>query len=589
MKYLLLLLLYAPVVLHAQCEAKLKIAQTFFDQGQYWETLRSIQQVEEEGCRNYQKEIGQIILRMYAQIQMDSAKFDHQLAAELRSYISFIDGRWGLAMKNIGTVSAPEYRYGYIDKEGKELTPFIYEEASPFPKARSSRPQRYVSITLGAPADFAQVTRDSLEYLLDTTGCTYLLTTGPDLPGPETEAWWGQGKLLDSLLHMDGNWDNVKVLIAPFPGFGTGPRISIEGIGQLSQLTYLDLSHNQLDGLPAEIGKLRQLKSLLLSRCSLGHLPTELFQLRNLETLHLDFNYGLALPPEIGNLSKLSYLDLSSSGLHQLPPEIGKLANLTFLDLEGNSLRRLPAELGNLSKLQTLRANQTPSIGMSFSMMDTVDKDGPPIFPEDIWNLSNLQTLILEGWPIGNHINGIEKLTRLRILNLSMCKLDSFPPVQNLVQLEYLNLSYNSIYQIPHGISALQNLRVIDLRASRIHFISDEICTLPKLEVINSSRESYIDRNPISEIPSCYLDKLTRDQQMEWVLELLEDGRYKEPYFRMATLVLEHFLDRIPYLTLEESDKLNGQLSKLEIKYYHETQQLKNLISQKNSPSRKKN
>jgi len=51
-------------------------------------------------------------------------------------------------------------------------------------------------------------------------------------------------------------------------------------------LTYLNLSSNQLSALPAEIGRLTNLTRLDLSSNQLSALPSEISQLTNLTILH---------------------------------------------------------------------------------------------------------------------------------------------------------------------------------------------------------------------------------------------------------------------------------------------------------------
>ncbi len=81
-----------------------------------------------------------------------------------------------------------------------------------------------------------------------------------------------------------------------------------------TELTTLDLSFNRLTGAPqAEIRQLQALKALDLSDNQLTGLPAELGQLKNLETLDVSNNKLTGLPLELGNLTQLRVLDVSGN------------------------------------------------------------------------------------------------------------------------------------------------------------------------------------------------------------------------------------------------------------------------------------
>ena len=124
-------------------------------------------------------------------------------------------------------------------------------------------------------------------------------------------------------------------------------------IGNLTNLTYLDLSFCQLTGsIPPEIGNLINLTELHLGYNDLqGEIPTEIGNLSNLSQLMLDKNHLTgSIPPEIGNLSNLSQLILDENQLTgSIPSEIGNLSNLDSLKFKGNQLSgEIPENICNL-------------------------------------------------------------------------------------------------------------------------------------------------------------------------------------------------------------------------------------------------
>jgi Leucine-rich repeat (LRR) protein len=107
-----------------------------------------------------------------------------------------------------------------------------------------------------------------------------------------------------------------------------GMDLSRGGLGQfdrsadLTGVTSLDLSHNQLIALPAWVGEVRSLVSLNLSHNDLTELPSW-----------------------IGDLTQLEALDLSHNQLTELPPTFANLAVLTSLQLDNNRFPRVPDHL----------------------------------------------------------------------------------------------------------------------------------------------------------------------------------------------------------------------------------------------------
>jgi len=122
-------------------------------------------------------------------------------------------------------------------------------------------------------------------------------------------------------------------------------------IGNLTELTFLNLINNQLTSLPAEIGKLTELAILYILNNQLTSLPTEIGNFDSLNVLWLGNNQLTSIPSEIGNLKSLTILYLYDNKLNIVPSEIGNLTALTELNLSNNQLTRIPPEIGNLTEL----------------------------------------------------------------------------------------------------------------------------------------------------------------------------------------------------------------------------------------------
>uniref|UniRef100_A0A1I8GGJ8 PDZ domain-containing protein n=1 Tax=Macrostomum lignano TaxID=282301 RepID=A0A1I8GGJ8_9PLAT len=182
-------------------------------------------------------------------------------------------------------------------------------------------------------------------------------------------------------------------------------------IGQLTSLSFFDLSGNRIETLPHELGLCAALCDLNLSANLLRCLPDTVDGLTGLAGLRLDANRLLQLPQSIGRLSALCDLNISSNLLACLPPTIGLLRQLQTLHADCNRLTELPSSIGSCSSLTilSLRANLLRFV------------------PDEIGHLQEL-----------------------RVLNLSANRLDCLPiSMLRLPDLQALWLSDNQTEPLP--------------------------------------------------------------------------------------------------------------------------------------------
>ena len=97
----------------------------------------------------------------------------------------------------------------------------------------------------------------------------------------------------------------------------------------------------------------------MLTENYISELPNSMGQLTQLTNLNVDQNQLEYLPPQIGELVHLGVLSLRGNRLRSIPSEIGTCKELHVLDVSGNRLQHLPFTLTNLNlKALWLAENQ---------------------------------------------------------------------------------------------------------------------------------------------------------------------------------------------------------------------------------------
>jgi len=138
---------------------------------------------------------------------------------------------------------------------------------------------------------------------------------------------------------------------------GNELEILPDDISRLTNLRVLDLAGNLLTQLPETIGSLSQLKHLDLAYNRLKHLPKTFKQLTHLEYLDCCSNQLNQLPKNLSLCTRLNTLRLSENELYQVPETISELRQLMVLDLSFNNLEDLPLNIEKLKQLKELQLN----------------------------------------------------------------------------------------------------------------------------------------------------------------------------------------------------------------------------------------
>ena len=280
----------------------------------------------------------------------------------------------------------------------------------------------------------------------------------------------------------------------------TGSTAGWHGLGEMVQLTHLDLSYNRISGsIPSQIGLIQHLDMLLLRNNALsGLLPPEIALVNakgELREISLAKNrLSGTLPPALGGqAASLMSFDATDNHLSgTIPSQFASLSQLQVLYLRNNSLSgTLPVGLGGgigevgsggeengglgLEKLRYLEAHSNARLSGTL--------------PSSIGRMTHLYTLNLHGCALSGTLpTELGELSELRFLHLNDNLLSGTVPTQlgRLRNLETLDLYSNPLDgDVPSQIAELVNLRLLylpneQLSPLRMHYCQQRLPSLGK-------------------------------------------------------------------------------------------------------------
>ncbi|TYG72104.1 hypothetical protein ES288_D05G453100v1 [Gossypium darwinii] len=268
-----------------------------------------------------------------------------------------------------------------------------------------------------------------------------------------------QGKFPSNILHSP----NLNLLNL---GYNRNLSLDLLKFNQSSNLEHLDLSWMSFTKLIDSIDNLHALKYLDLSHSNLrGSISRSLGNLLQLTYLDLSWNQlSGQVPLSILNLTQLQHLRIAENSLEgSIPDEVAAFPNLISLDLSNNLLNgKLPSWLYTASSLMEIYLSQNQFSGhikefqsksLEMIVLGNNKLQGP--LPSSIFQSLNLTWLLL----YSNNLSGVIE----------------FSMFSNLPNLEYLDLSQNSlslssnnVSQFPPFLKGSKKLKALDLSNNRI-------------------------------------------------------------------------------------------------------------------------
>ncbi|CAK4172811.1 unnamed protein product [Aphanomyces euteiches] len=270
------------------------------------------------------------------------------------------------------------------------------------------------------------------------------------------------------------------------------------GVGLLTKLTALDLSHNRLAVCPMLLDKCEALKTLELSYNCIPKLDPDFGNLAAVESCRLEHNELEELPESTSRMAQLQTLIVHHNKLQSLPASIGGCVALTVLDLSSNKLTELPQTLQALVALKRLDLAHNPQLVFpnvlpSLSSLEFLELTGcnlPDLpskafsFPEGA--LPAIHSILLSHNQLTELPLDIELLKQsLQVLQLAHNRISHLPTrLFDCAQLTELDLSHNQLTDLPPGLANLKCLTRLDLSFNKLVAMPDDSVHLVQLKTL---------------------------------------------------------------------------------------------------------
>ncbi len=251
-------------------------------------------------------------------------------------------------------------------------------------------------------------------------------------------------------------------------------------------LTQLNLSHGKLSGLDDQaLGELVNLTELNLSFNQFTRLPSTLDKLVNLEVFLCTDNMLASLPAStLGRMQKLRLCNIHNNNLKEVPEDIWLCGSLEVVNVSSNLLDTLPDPPAEwYEKLKAIQADGDPMRKMSTASALTNVSDRSQMVPPAGTSLKRLY--LGDNRLTDDVFHQVQLFTNLKRLNVSFNQITEIPlyTLRNCACLEMLFLSGNKLTSLPsEDLEMLTQLRVLHLNGNKLQTLPSELASLKHLE-----------------------------------------------------------------------------------------------------------
>uniref|UniRef100_K1PB18 non-specific serine/threonine protein kinase n=1 Tax=Magallana gigas TaxID=29159 RepID=K1PB18_MAGGI len=217
----------------------------------------------------------------------------------------------------------------------------------------------------------------------------------------------------------------------------------------LKQLKIVDLSENILESIPGTIGQCGQMEILRIQDNNLADLPMELAQCANLQVLNISRNLMNELPVVVPLCTSLEQLYMNDMFMTELPEEIDLSLRGVIWFVSSPSYIMSRDRFTELLEVHGLRRWLDAHNEDKEELFKAFDEDGNGILDQN--EIGRLNATIYNIFPRFGY-----KGKELPDENTE----SGFPmQILQLLNLRYLNLSYQGLVHIPESISLLSSLQ----------------------------------------------------------------------------------------------------------------------------------